>query len=120
VTGVAFVGSVVRFCGALSEATVDVREYEATRKLVLAFVADCEEVLATFDASGQATPATGERVRAIREKWDQQAKSRGRRLSGSGRYGALAEAILRLPRINRPREWHTALYDAQGTAKSCL
>jgi hypothetical protein len=97
-----------------------VQEFEATRDLVQEFIADCERVDASFGPRGAPSEGTGELVRWIRAKWDERAQSRGRRLSSSGRYGALVEAIVRLPRINRPREWSTKIFDARGTAKSCL
>lgn len=96
-----------------------IEEYEATREQVLEFVADCEKVSATFNAQGVPSESTRELIGWLREKWDAQAKSRGRELSRGGRYGA-KEAILRLPRLTRPREWGDDLYSAEDTARSCL
>lgn len=97
----------------------NVIEYEATREQVLDFTADCDRVMSSFDESrAQAVPSQDTRalVHWIREKWDAQRQSRGRRMSSGGLYGSLAEAILRLPRLTRPKTWYSDLYDARETA----
>lgn len=94
-------------------------EYEATREQVIEFRADVERVMRSFDTSRPKAvpgPDTEGLVRNLREKWDPQRKTKGRRMSMGGLYGALNEAILRLPRLTERRKWYSALYDAHGTA----
>lgn len=94
-------------------------EYEATKEQVIEFIADCDKAMESFDCSGTqaiSDPEARELITRIREKWDNQRKSRGREMSAGGLYGALYEAILRLPRLNRPATWFEALSDARATA----
>lgn len=94
-------------------------EYEATREQVIEFRTDVERVMESFEVSGPTAvpgPDTEGLVRSLREKWDPQRQTKGRRLSMGGLYGALNEAILRLPRLTERSKWYSALYDARGTA----
>lgn len=95
-------------------------EYEPTREQVIQFRAEVERVTESFDQSHpQAVPSSESRelLAALLAKWRAERHSKGRQMVSSGLYGALNEAIVRLPGLNTPRsDWYSALYDALTTA----